>query len=175
MTDNSRIKINLNTGEFELEGSEEFVKSQISALPDIIQKVCSILPKPVETHHQIHVEEQNHAQVVLTPKLDNDVIGNIPNNFGEWFNRYPKKLQQGDLVLLTGYFQQKISEDNAFETSEVTNLLKEQGLKLSNPAKFLKSLQESKLAIIFEKRGKLNRFRISPDGESRIKELLQVQ
>ncbi len=169
MTENTRIKINIKTGEFELEGSEDFVKSQISALPDILIKICGTLPMPAVTLPQTHVhtEEQTKLPAVPTPEPNKDVIGPIPDNFGEWFNRFPPKLQQVDLVLITGYFQQKISQENAFETGEVNKLLKEQGIRLSNSAVFLKLLQESKLVIIIGKRGKLNRFRISPDGEWR--------
>ena len=176
MTENSRIKISINTGEFEFEGSEEFVKSQISTLPEILKELCLFLPKPTTTspQTQIYAEEQSYPLVEPTSNPESNVIGSL-NNFGEWFNRFPPKPQQVDLVLLTGYFQQKSSEDNAFETSEVTNLLKEQGVKVSNPAEFLKSLQLSKLAIIIGKRGKLNRFRVSPTGEAHIKELLQAQ
>jgi hypothetical protein len=176
VTENSRVKICINTGEFEFEGSEAFVKSQLSALPDMLEKLFSYLPGKVSTIPQAQkfTEDSAHVKVPLTPKTENDAL-NIPDSFGEWHNKFPKKIQQVDLVLLTGYYQQKKSDGNAFETGEITSLLKEQGIKVSNPAVFLKLLQQSKLAIIIEKRGSLNRFRISPDGESHVKELLQLQ
>jgi hypothetical protein len=164
MAENTRIKINLNTGEIELEGSEDFVKNQISAIPDLLTKISGTLPKRIS----LHSHPQTETNLVEQAKHEE---APMPDNFGEWLNKFAKKLQQVDIVLATGYFKQKNSEDNAFETSEINKLLKEQGIKLSNAAVFLKLLQQSKFAIIIGKRGKLNRFRISPDGEAHIKEL----
>ena len=180
MGENTRIKININTGEFEIEGTEDFVKNQLTTLPEMVEKISGALPKRTLVHQHSQTEsfpkDQSLANNPLIPKPENnDVINSLPDNFGEWYNKFPSKIQQVDLFLIAGYFKQKKSDDNAFETNEVTDLLKEQGIKLSNPAVFAKLLQQSKLAIIIGKRGKLNRFRISPDGESRIKDLMQPQ
>ena len=178
MAENTRIKININTGEFEVEGSEDFVNTQISALPEILKKLSGSLPKLPVTPAQTQTagEAKIEPTGIATSKQQTDALNTLPDNFGEWYNKFPKKITQSDLVLIAGYFQQKgIATDSAFETSEVNDLLKVQGIKVANAAVSLKSLQDSKYVIIIEKRGKLNRFRISPDGESHIRELLQAQ
>ncbi|MFC1947021.1 hypothetical protein ACFLXY_03770 [Chloroflexota bacterium] len=176
MAENSRIKINIYTGEFEFEGSEDFVRDQLSSLPDTVNAIVSILPNVGVTKYQPQLPAENQAIYEKPDVVSSTTKSGIdlPDSFGEWHNKFPQKLQNTDLVLMTGYFIQKTSEGNSFETSGVTNLLKEQGIKLSNPSVFIKSLQQTKHVIIIGKRGKLNRFRVSPTGESRIKEILQV-
>lgn len=166
--DNARIKISVVSGEIEIEGTESFVSEQINNLEKLVGyfKVKNtkekIISDPIST--VIEVPQEN-SQVNETNKF--------PDNFGEWFHKYPKGLIEDDIVLLTGlYIQNNESENNSFKTRPINKTLLEQGVKISNTSASLTNLKKKKLIIQVGKDGSLKSYRISTDGKKHIDELL---
>ncbi|MFC1963767.1 hypothetical protein ACFLV1_00070 [Chloroflexota bacterium] len=170
MSDNTRIKININTGEVEFEGSEDFVVNQLSNLSNILNIVSGVL-----TSAQQNVRGAEKPKELPQDAGDVNEVSKydvFPDNFGEWFNRFPSKIQQTEQMLVAGYFHQKNSPENIFKTSQANKLLIEQGIKVTNPADSMRSLQEVKRVFVVKKEGKLSLFRVSKDGEAHLSGLL---
>ena len=169
MADSTRVKINIYSGDIEFEGTEEFVSKQLDQIATTIHTLSKALIatggiKPTPGPSASSIENVNSATEG----------SGLPDNFGEYLNKFPKpkNLQQVEQILIAGHYRQKLSSDNAFETSEANKLLQEQGIQLTNPTQSINSLISGKLVIIIGKRGKLKRFRLSPSGEETIQELL---
>jgi len=173
MGDVTRVKINLLSGEIEFEGTESFVNAQLANLKDLIA-VISIEGKGQRdsTHKRALNEQQDN---VIGAKDNEPSIGQIdalPESFGEWLNKFPKGMNGSDQILIAGYYLQKKSETNDFKTGDANKLLKEQGIKLANPADSLKKLSSSKRVFVNSKNGKLSMYRVSQSGEEHIISLL---
>lgn len=172
--DKSRVKICIQTGEIEFEGSEEFVKEQINNnLHQIIDLVFEM---------QVSGDENDEIEDLLEEKTEKEEekissIGNsgleITDSFGEWLNKFKDNLTEMDKALLTAYYIQKTNESNEFKTSQVTKALKEHGINLSNPSTFLRMLTKKKLMFQTRKEGSLKYLRVSADGVNELKSLLR--
>ncbi len=168
MSENTRIRINIYTGEIEFEGTEEFVKNQLENLPLLMDNISKFIPKKQDRLQKMEEDTKPSKATITNEKI-------IPDSFGEWFNSFPTKLQQTEQVLIAACYQQNCSEQTTFETGQANKLLLEQGIKVSNAADSLKALQQSKHVFIVGKRGKLNVYRVSKDGVKFIETLKQKQ
>ncbi|MDD4876526.1 MAG: hypothetical protein PHQ86_05295 [Dehalococcoidales bacterium] len=164
MPENTRIRININTGEIEFEGTEDFVKNQLENLPTLIESISTFIPTKQES-----LQKQEEAPQNSEATNTNELI--IPDNFGEFLNSFPKQLQQTDKALIAGYYQQKCSQANNFETSQVNKLLLDQSIKIANASTSLKSLATSKYIFPLPPRGRLKVYRVSNDGVDYLKTL----
>jgi hypothetical protein len=169
MTESTRVKINICTGEIELEGSESFVTSQIANIPNLL----NLMPKQpaIGALKKENINIIDTVQTQADTATDNSL--NMSEHFGEWYQRFPKTIQQTEKMLVAGYFQQRNSENNAFETRQANNLLLELGVKLTNPAQCSASLENNKDIFQKEKRGKLSVYRLSEQGIERLKKLIE--
>ena len=95
----------------------------------------------------------------------------MPNSFGEWRHRFPDNLTNADMALVAAYYTQKHSEQNEFKTSEVNKMLQDHGVKLSNASYYVRQLPDNKLAFQVGKSGVVSRYRVSNEGEKRLKDL----
>ena len=169
MSNITRVKINVKSGEIEIEGSETFVEKKLAELKDLLDLVCSSLPSfAVDTADFRATEESVEEAVKIPAKKDIQV----PENFGEWYHKFPGKLQQTDQVLIAGYFVQDKSAGSNFKTSQANKTLKDQGIKVSNAAASLKQLQDAKRVFVVKKEGKLALFRVSDNGRKYLSKLL---
>lgn len=169
MSENTRIRININTGEIEFEGTEDFVKNQLDSLPTLIDNISKYMPIKLDRSRETKEEAPKHPKTIVADE------STVPDSFGEWFNSFPSKLSQTEQVLVAAVYQQKCSEANNFETSQVNGLLLEQGIKVANATDSLKALKNSKHVFIVGKRGKLNVYRVSNPGLSFIDTLHEKQ
>lgn len=165
MPDNARIRINIYTGEIEFEGNEDFVTSQLANLTNTLNTLKTALPPKEEVRK--HKEEQpKDIQGTATGFSSLKDIP-IPDNFGEWFNEFPKSLQQNEYMLIAAYYQQRQSSDNTIKTIEANRLLIEQGTKVANAALCMTRLKKDKYVIKIGTIGKkISKFRVSKDGEA---------
>ncbi|MDA3876870.1 MAG: hypothetical protein PF483_07255 [Halothiobacillus sp.] len=166
---NSRLKINIHSGDVEFEGSENFVNEQIHNLHETIKFIRqsaaktspASIPPPKANPAEENQADQHHA----------GEPDDIPESFGEWMHAFTASISEQDKALVAGMFVQKSSEKNDFKTSEINGVLKDHGFKLSNPSKSLNDLVLKKLVFQTRKEGKLKFLRVSKPGEARIAEL----
>jgi hypothetical protein len=154
-----RIRINLSTKEFEVEGPEQFVKEY----SDIIENMLLALSSP-----KVSVEER----AVLTDDLNLQPAtekNEIPELFGEYFHLFPKDITDVERILIAGYFIQLKSEDKSFKTKEANELLLEQGIKVSNPADCV--AKNKKVKRVYNL--KTGIFKVSQTGIEHINNLLE--
>lgn len=174
MTKQARAKINFNTGEFELEGSERFVQSQLANI-DSIAEYMVLLSSSNELFDENIIEQEEIAAVAeeeqekLASTSEQEL--QMPNTFGEWLHGFKNDINDLEKALITAYYVQKQSSENDFKTSEVNKSLQEHGVKLSNPSRSLQNLSKKKLLFQTRKDGKLKYMRVSSDGVNYLKSL----
>jgi len=146
-----RLRINLSQREFEVEGSEEFVRGfaeRISELLDLFD-VGPVVTAPVEAE-------------AAPPSPE--ALG----SFGEFLLRLPSSATDVDKMLAAGYFVQVGSADDAFTTADANRRLTEQGIKLGNPSQCVKQSLLAKRVFLLSK----GRYRISQQGRAHLRQLL---
>lgn len=170
MEDKSRFKVNLKTGEIEIEGSEEFIEKQILNL----QKVISLFSPLTENDNEAEEKTESELGKMLdqSGKEPDDKTFKIPETFGEFLHLMRTDISETDKALVAGYFVQSKSEKNDFKTIEVSKTLKAHGIKLSNPGTFVKGLANNKYVFQTRKDGVLNYMRVSQPGLEYLKTLL---
>lgn len=165
----------MNGGEFEIEGSEEFVNSyaeSIKSFVSILQKGAS-QPKNNEVQRPTAGEQFSifdaPPSIATPPKQESNGAMTTMESFGEFYHRRPKNVSKTDIVLMASYYIQSKSDDGVFTTREVTKLLKDHGLDLSNPAHFIKLNQEYKK--VFKMRQ--GQYKVSEEGIEHLKSILR--
>ena len=132
----TRLKINLSTGEFEVEGSEAFVERYVERIDALFAKLANgkstgpalADPSPVSTG------------TVVSPNrpVNGGAAATAPSHIGEWLEHMPRSATDVDRMLLAGYFAQLRSGDQSFGTGEAAMLLTDQGIKVGNPSQCVK-------------------------------------
>ena len=150
-----RLRVVPATGEFEIEGSEQFVKEFWGELQPLIDRDRG-------THAQ---ESPRHAEA---SSQEVKAEGEVPETFGEYLSHFGKGLSGTDQILVAGHFQQTKSEGNVFTTGEANGLLMDQGVKLSNPSQSVKNNVDRN--NVFKVAGRS--FRVSKTGLEHIAALL---
>jgi hypothetical protein len=149
-----RLRINLSQREFEVEGSEEFVRG----FADRIQELLDLfdLPPPA-------------AAAVATP--ENGAAAEPPatlGTFGEFILRLPSSSTDVDKMLAAGFYVQAGNPDDAFGTSDANKRLTEQGIKVGNPSQCVKQSLLAKRVFLVSK----GRYRVSQQGRAYLRQLL---
>jgi len=112
------VKINLSTKELEIVGSQEFIEEKFD-------KYLYLL------HSEFPSLEKDDSKRAKTPTKKNG----FPVSFGEYINSFPNdQISDIDRFLIGASFVQEQNEGNTFKTMEVSSLLKEFGIKISNPS-----------------------------------------
>lgn len=143
----TRLRINLSAREFEVEGSEAFVRSWAERFSDLLERLDDLpVPEPVGP-------EPTSAQGAET--------------FGEVLHRLPRTVTDVDRILVAGHFAQMQRADRSFATGEANALLTEQGIKVGNPSQCVK--QNLVARRIFKHEG---RYRIAQQGLDHLRRLL---
>lgn len=167
MSATAKFKLNIKTGEVEIEGSEAFVERQIQQLETLIETVGLRTQQRKEGSEGVPVdtnESPTSQQLTIKEELP-------PASFGEWMHSFRADINDLDKALITARYVQSQSPENDFKTSEVNNSLKDQGIKLSNPSSCLKRLGEKKLMFQTRKVGSLKFMRVSVDGQKHLESL----
>ena len=154
MDQRGRLRINLSQREFEVEGSEEFVRSfadRIGALLDLFDA------EPIP-------EAMAEAEPPPIAAGSAESLG----TFGEFLLRLPSSATDVDKMLAAGYFVQLGSADDAFTTADANRRLTEQGVKLGNPSQCVKQSLLAKRVFLLSK----GRYRVSQQGRGHLRQLL---
>jgi hypothetical protein len=147
----TRLKINLISREFEVEGSEAFVRSYAERFEELLGAMTALPP----------VEEPPLPAAENRPKAS---LG----DFGEFVQHLPKSSTDVDKMLAAGFFAQNRSGDNAFSTGDANTLLLEQGIKVGNPSQCVKQNLSAKRVFAVHR----NRYRVSQTGTDHLRQLL---
>jgi hypothetical protein len=152
----ARLRINLSQREFEVEGSEAFVKGYAQRFEAWLGR----LDGPVEAP----AAPQAAPKVVRTPAR---ASGPAAENFGELLQRLPRAASDVDRMLAAGYFAHMRSADKSFSTGEANTLLTEQGVKVGNPSQCVRQNLAAKR--VFKH---LGRYRVSQTGLAYLRQML---
>lgn len=151
----ARLRINLSEREFEVEGSEAFVRAYLERFDVWLESFDP--PGTPAPPAQPEARKETAAR-----KLGAET-------FGELLHRLPRAASDVDRVLLAGYFSQMRSADKAFSTGEANNLLTEQGIKVGNPSQCVRQNLSAKR--VFRHQG---RYRMSQTGLDYLGQLLSA-
>ena len=169
MSEQATFRINLKTGEIEISGSEEFVEARIDSLGEILELVSESAVESEVVEEPANASSSNQSeQASSASKATSD---GIPSTFGEWMHSFKDDITDIQKALITARFVQSQSPENDFKTAEVNKSLKDHGIKLSNPSKSLKVLEEKKFLFQTRKVGKLSYKRVSTDGQAHLETL----
>lgn len=148
----AKLRINLAQREFEVEGSESFVKTYAERLDQLL----------------VWLTQQTAAGASAPPvaRPDGDGLA-AADTFGELLQRLPRTATDVDRMLVAGYFAQQSGGDNGFATGEANRLLTEQGVKVGNPSQCVK--QNLLAKRVFKHQG---RYRVSQIGLDYLRQLI---
>ena len=148
----AKVRINLAQREFEVEGSESFVRAYAEQLDQLLARLT----------------EQSAAAPGARGQAsaDNDALPDT-GTFGELLQRLPRTATDVDRMLVAGYFAQQRAGDNGFATGEANTLLTEQGVKVGNPSQCVK--QNLLAKRVFKHQG---RYRVSQIGLDHLRQLV---
>ena len=169
-------KINLKIGEIEIsiEGPTDFVSEQYDKIHANIESYSGLSKKFTKKPSQ-PMSENKKKVVEKAEEVNEEKVVNseLPESFGEWLIKIPKGTSDTDKALLAGYFTQLSGEGKIFKVRDVTKILKDHGIKLSNPSNLINLATKGKKYIFqFSKDGKQANYRFSRDGEEYIRGLI---
>ena len=133
---------------------------------DNLETLLELLASPCEDTSTR--EEESANQNNTAPESEDYISSDFPESFGEWFHRFPRDINDLDKTLAAAYFIQRQSEGNEFKTSEITKILKQHGIRLSNTSASIKRLVTKKYIFSIRKSGNISYFRVSRTGEEHL-------
>ena len=151
MTD-THVRISLSQGEFEIEGTQEYVdtfREVVDALIDRLGSGVSARSKGTTFQAKSSGADEQDTE------------------FAEALLGLPSSVTGGDQLLVASWFVQQSSSDNTFSTAEANKLLVDQGVKLANASQSNANALKAKRVF---KVGK--RFRLSSKGDDYVRALL---
>ena len=157
MDERARLRVNLGQREFEVEGSETFVREwapRIESLLERLADVAEMMPEP--------------APAAAAPSRRESEGNGALGTFGEYLLRLPSTATDVDRMLAAGYYVQQHSTDDAFATGDANKRLTEQGIKLGNPSQCVKQSVLAKRVFMVNR----GRYRVSQHGRSHLRQLL---
>jgi hypothetical protein len=156
MDEQYRIRVNLSAKEFEIAGSEEFVRHYYDKIFDVIKD----MPQDISQNKSSENLVLNSPQKKIIESFSESL------SFENLLNRFTKSVSNTDKVLVTGYYIQ-LKHDN-FSTKEVKNILLDHGIKIENPSQLIKNgINTDKIILV----GK-GKYKVSQNGLKYINELM---
>jgi len=151
----ARLRINLSQREFEVEGSESFVRAYVERFDGWLGRLEAPLePTPAPAGRPGAPAPLRSA-------------GPSAQSFGELLQHLPRAATDVDRILAAGYFAHLRSADRSFSTGEANALLTEQGIKVGNPSQCVKQNLTAKR--VFKH---LGRYRVSQTGLEYLRQML---
>jgi hypothetical protein len=163
-----KIRINLNSREFEVQGEQEIIFKNFGEL--IKEYLDSIKKEPIIKN----VSEEPHNKGVKPATNYQSTEGAnepLPDNFGEFYHKFPKTLSNVDKLLVACLFVQANSEGKYYTLKEANDLLIQQGVKLSNANAFNAANNETKRIFKISSKN----YKVSDIGVEYIKSMIQSQ
>ncbi len=154
MDQRTRLKINLTSREFEVEGSEAFVRAYAERFDELLG-VMTTAPPPAAAEPAARPAPEARPKASL-------------GDFGEFVQQLPKSSTDVDKLLAAGFFAQSRSGDNTFSTGDANSLLLEQGIKVGNPSQCVKQNLNARRVFAVQR----SRYRVSQSGVDYLRQLL---
>jgi hypothetical protein len=155
VSERARLRVNLAQSEFEVEGSEAFVRTYAERFDALLDRLGEAAP-PGEPP-AARVQPQRAPQLAIDGA-----------SLGELLHRLPRSATDVDRMLLAGHIAQSRSSDNAFSTGEANALLTEQGVKIGNPSQSVKQNVVARRVFRHQRR-----YRVSQIGLDHLAQLLR--
>jgi len=160
VSERARLRVNLAQSEFEVEGSEAFVRTYAERFDALLDRLGHGA-KPDDS--PAAVAQPARAQPPSPPALSIDGA-----SLGELLHHLPRSATDVDRMLLAGHVAQARSSDNAFSTGEANALLTEQGVKIGNPSQSVKQNVVARRVFRHQRR-----YRVSQIGLDHLAQLLR--
>ena len=174
----TKFYMNIKTGELSLEGSEDFVSTQMENIEDLVSLIQTV--NILELNDTKDMEEEISDEDASKINDDSSANNNpknsdltVPDLFGEWLHKFKEDIGDQDQALITAYYVQQDSVSNDFKTSQINKSLKDHGIKLVSLSTTLKRIENKKLIFQTRKEGVLSFKRVSADGIKHLKTLLR--
>jgi hypothetical protein len=155
VSERARLRVNLAQSEFEVEGSEAFVRTYAERFDALLDRLGHGAP-PAEP-------KAGKAPLPAAPRLAIDGA-----SLGELLHHLPRSATDVDRMLLAGHVAQSRSSDNSFSTGEANALLTEQGIKIGNPSQSVKQNVVARRVFRHQRR-----YRVSQIGLDHLAQLLR--
>lgn len=158
----ARLRVNLAQGEFEVEGSEAFVRDYAARIEELLGR----LGAPGETDTPPAPASSAPAVAAPAPAAST-VAGEPAVPFGELLQALPRNATDVDRMLLAGLHLQRRAAERAFTTADANRLLLEHGVKLGNPSQSVKQNLVAKRAFAVQR----GRYRVAQGGLGHLEQL----
>jgi len=156
----ARLRVNLAQGEFEVEGSEEFVRGYAERIEALLARLPGEAPSDAEGRTPpAVVAAAGHG--ATRPAAEDG------RPFGELLQALPRNATDVDRMLLAGLHLQRRSAERSFATADANRLLLEHGIKLGNPSQSVKQNLVAKRAFALQR----GRYRVAQDGLAHLAQL----
>ena len=160
----TRLRINLSQGEFEVEGSEDFVERYAERIDALFAGLAGTRSSE-PTLAALPAATTAPRAAIAGPS--NGAATAAPEHLGEWLEHMPRSATDVDRMLLAGYYAQVRSADQCFGTGEANALLTDQGIKVGNPSQCVKQNLVAKRVFKHHRR-----YRVSQTGLDQLRQLL---
>ena len=155
VSERARLRVNLAQSEFEVEGSETFVRTYAERFDALLDRLG----------HRAQPDEPPPARLP-PPTVEALSIDNA--SLGELLHHLPRSATDVDRMLLAGHVAQARSSENSFSTGEANTLLTEQGVKIGNPSQSVKQNLVARRVFRHQRR-----YRVSQIGLDHLAQLLR--
>ncbi|WP_125343900.1 hypothetical protein [Tenacibaculum singaporense] len=171
----AKLEIRIGEIRIDLEGTSEFVSNHY----DKIEKHLETYVKLSKTTGQKQTKSSNVTETKIADVVETQTVqttvnsSDLPETFGEWLNVIPKDTSDTTKALLAGYYTQLNSENKTFRSRDISSLLKEHSIKLSNTSQFVKQLAKDKKTFQHSKNGNEANYKVSRDTEDALKKMFE--
>lgn len=175
--DEKKAKLQIKIGQIEinLEGESDFVSQHYDKvekqLETFLKLSDSIKKQTVSNVENSNSDSGQKSQDSIETVVVSESI--LKKAFGEWLNIIPRETSDTDKALLAGYYTQVNTDAGTFRSRDVSKLLKEHSIKLSNVSVFVKSLEKTKKTFQDSKTGNEANYKVSRTTEEELKKLLK--
>ena len=156
MSERARLRVNLAQSEFEVEGSEAFVRTYAERFDALLDRLGRNGP-PAD------------PPAVKAPPPATRALPFDGADLGELLHHLPRSATDVDRILVAGQVAQSRSADNSFSTGEANALLTEQGVKIGNPSQSVKQNVVARRVFRHQRR-----YRVSQIGIDHLTQLLRT-
>lgn len=154
----ARLRVNLAQREFEVEGSEAFVRDYAARIETLLERLGS-------AGEPVSAPAATPAAAAAAADATPDPAEATP--FGELLQSLPRTATDVDRMLLAGVFLQRRAVERAFATADANRLLLEHGVKLGNPSQSVKQNLVAKRAFAVQR----GRYRVARGGLAHLEQL----